>query len=78
VIKDVSASYDALIEIFQIMSSFLERLVIYTELPLAKFKALSEIIVKILAKFISILAVATNAIQQGRLSESILRLHSHL
>lgn len=36
--------------------------------------ALAEIIVKILVTMISTLAVATNAVKQGRLSESTLRI----
>jgi len=56
------------------MSSFLERLEIYTKIPLSKTMALAEIIVKILVTMISTLAVATNAVKQGRLSESTLRI----
>ena len=56
------------------MCSFLERLEIYTKLPLAKAMILTEIIVKILVTFIYTLAVATNEIKQGRLSESILQI----
>ena len=73
-IKDVSASYDAIVELFQNMSSFLERLEIYIKIPLSKSMALAEIIIKILVTMISTLAVATNEVKQGRLSESILRI----
>jgi len=74
VIKDVSASYDAIVELFENMSSFLERLEIYIKIPLSKAMALAEIIIKILVTMISTLAVATNEVKQGRLSESILRI----
>jgi hypothetical protein len=56
------------------MSSFLERLEIYGKLPLENAMTLTEVIVKILVTLISMLAVATNEIKQGRLSESILRI----
>ena len=56
------------------MSSFLERLEIYTKIPLSNAGALAEIIVKILVTLISTLAVATKEIGRGRLSESILRI----
>jgi hypothetical protein len=52
------------------MSGFLERLEIYTKLPLSKAMALAEIIVKILVTMIATLAVATKEAKQGRLSES--------
>jgi hypothetical protein len=56
------------------MSSFLERLEIYTKIPLSEAKALAKIIVKILVTMISTLAVATNEVKQGRLSESTFRI----
>jgi hypothetical protein len=56
------------------MSSFLERFEIYGKLPLEEAMTLTDVIVKILVSLISTLAVATNQIKQGRLSESILRI----
>jgi hypothetical protein len=56
------------------MSSFLERLEIYGNLPLEKAMTLTDVLVKILVTLISTLAVATNQIKQGRLSESMLRI----
>jgi hypothetical protein len=70
VAKDVSASYDALIELLETMGSLLKRLEIYSRFP--PTKDMTEIVVKILVGFISTLAVATKQIKQGRLSESIL------
>lgn len=66
-VKDVSASYDALMELLETMGSLLKRLEIYSKIP-----PMTEIVVKILVGFISTLAVATKQIKQGRLSESIL------
>lgn len=69
-VKDVSASYDALMELLETMGNLLKRLEVYSELP--PTKDMTEIVVKILIGFISTLAVATKQIKQGRLSESIL------
>ncbi|KAH9978330.1 hypothetical protein BJV74DRAFT_141737 [Russula compacta] len=66
-VKDVSASYDALVELFESTLSFLKRLDIYTKIPLTT--GMTEIIVKILIQVISTLAVATKQIKQGRLKK---------
>ena len=63
----MSASYDALLDLFESICSFLQRLDIYTKVqPMT----MSEIIVKILVELIHTLAVATKQIRQGKLSES--------
>ena len=69
-VKDVSASYDALVNLFESICSFLQRLDIYTKIHLTR--SMGEILVKIMVQLISTLAVATKQIKQGRLSESIL------
>ena len=68
-VKDVSASYDALIDLFESICSFLQRLDIYTKIQLTR--SMNELIVKIMVQLIATLAVATKQIKQGRLSESI-------
>ena len=67
-IKDVSASYDALVDLFESTENFLRRLDIYTKIP--PTTAMTEIIVKILVELLSILALATQQVKQGRLSAS--------
>ena len=63
----VSASYDALIDLFNCISNFLKRLHIYTNMT-GLTPALSDILVKIMVEVLSVLALATKQINQGRLS----------
>jgi hypothetical protein len=63
----VSASYDALLELFEYLGNFLKRLHIYTEIALDDL--ITEIVAKIMVEFISILAVSKKQIGRGRLSE---------
>ncbi|KAH9964694.1 hypothetical protein BGW80DRAFT_1447982 [Lactifluus volemus] len=60
----VSASYDALVDLFECVANFLKRLHIYTEVPFNS--AMTDIIVKILVEVLSVLALATKQIKQGR------------
>ncbi|KAF8259451.1 hypothetical protein EI94DRAFT_1834401 [Lactarius quietus] len=69
-VEGVSASYDALLELFECIGSFLKRLEIYTKIPLSHL--MTEIIVKIMVELLSILAQAKKQIKQGRLSKRIL------
>lgn len=66
-IKDVSGSYDALIDLFEFMESFLQRLEIYTNIP--PTPAITEILLKILIELLSALALVTQQLKQGRLSK---------
>jgi hypothetical protein len=66
-IKDVSSSYDALIDLFEFMESFLRRLDIYTKI--SSTPAMTEILSKILIELLSALAIGTQQIKQGRLSK---------
>ncbi|KAF8259081.1 hypothetical protein EI94DRAFT_1790681 [Lactarius quietus] len=66
-IKDVSASYDALVDLFESIENFLRRLDIYTKIP--PTTAMTEIIVKILVELLSTLALATRQVNQGRLKK---------
>jgi hypothetical protein len=65
----VSSSYDALIELFECLGSFLKRLEIYTDAPPTPI--MTDIIVKIMAELLSVLALATKQIRQGRFSKRI-------
>src|ERR1700761_750787 len=62
----VSASYDALLELFECIGNFLKRLEIYTNISLSPL--MTEIIAKIMAELIYVLALAKKQIGQGRLS----------
>ena len=62
-------SYDALIDLLDSIEHFLNRLDIYTKIP--PTVAMTEIVVKILVELLSILALATRQIKQGKPSESI-------
>ena len=68
-VKDVSASYDALVDLFASFENFLHRLRIYT--GIAPAPALTSILVKIILELLSTLAVATKQVKQGRFSEFV-------
>jgi hypothetical protein len=63
----VSASYDALLELFECIGSFLKRLEIYTKISLSPL--MTDIIVKIMVELLSILSQAKKQIKQGRFSK---------
>jgi hypothetical protein len=58
-----------LIDIFARIESFFKRLESYTEVP--PTAAMADVVVKIMIEVLSILAIATKEIKQGRSSESI-------
>jgi hypothetical protein len=66
-IKDVSASYDALVDLLESIEHFLGRLDVYTQMSLPA--VIAEIIVKIMVELLSTLALVTNQINQGRPSK---------
>ena len=68
--KDVSASYDALVDLLESIEHFINRLDIYTRVPLTG--AMTEMIMKIMVELISTLALVTKQIRQKRPSESVL------
>jgi hypothetical protein len=68
-IKDVSASYDALVDLIESIEHFLGRLEIYTELP--PTAAMGEIIVKIMVELLSTIALVTKQIRQSRPCECV-------
>jgi hypothetical protein len=64
---DVRASQDTLIDIFERMENFFQRLEIYTNVsPTLEMMGIIE---KILVEVLSILAIATKEMKQGRTSE---------
>jgi fungal STAND N-terminal Goodbye domain len=63
----VSSSYDALVDLFECVGNFLNRLSIYTKIPFSP--SISGIITKIMAEVLSVLSLAMKQIKQGRLSE---------
>ena len=68
--EGVSASYDALLELFEGIGSFLKRLDIYAKLSLSP--VMKDIIVKMMVELVSVLALARKQIKQGRFSKCIL------
>ena len=63
----ISASYDALIDLFECVGNFLNRLRIYTEIPFSPL--MSGVVIKIMAEVLSVLSLATKQIKQGRFSK---------
>ena len=67
--KDTLANSGMLVELFERIESFFERLKIYTEVPPPP--AVTEGLVKIMAEVLSILGIATKGMKEGKISESI-------
>ena len=65
--KDVRASQDTLIDIFEHMENFFRRLEVYTEVT--PTTEMMDIIMKIMVEVLTILGIATKEIKQGRTSE---------
>ena len=67
--KDVRASREALMELFNRIEFFFRRLEIYTEVP--PTMAMTEILVQIMVEVLVIVGMATKEVKSGRLSEWI-------
>ena len=67
--KDVIASQDALVTIFEQIEIFFRRLEEYAEVPMTD--TMKGIMVKIMVEVLEIFAIMTKEIKQGRASESI-------
>ena len=67
VAKDVRASQDTLMDIFERIEIFFRRLEIYTEVP--QTTEMMDLVIQIMVEVLSILAKATKEIKQGRASE---------
>ena len=63
----VSSSYDALLELFECLETFLKRLEIYVEIP--PTEAMTNVIVKIMVELLAVLALARKEVKQGRASK---------
>jgi len=74
-VKDVSTSYDPLVDLLESIEHFMNRLDIYTRVPTTG--AMTEIIVKTMVELISTLALVTKQIKQRRPSAYILTNLSH-
>jgi hypothetical protein len=62
----VGTSYDALVDLFECVANFLGRLHIYTDIP--STPTMSGILITIMVEVLSVLALATKQIKQGRFS----------
>ncbi|KAN0107572.1 hypothetical protein V8E52_009987, partial [Russula decolorans] len=60
----VTSSYDTLLELFECLGSFLKRLEIYTTVP--PNTTMTEVIVKIMLELLSVLALASKQMKEGR------------
>ena len=69
-VKEMRASYDALVALFASFEIFLSRLSIYAGIP--PTPALTNVLVKIIVELISMLALATQEVKRGRFSEFVL------
>ena len=65
--KDVRASQDTLVDVFQRVESFFHRLGVYTEVP--PTTEMMDTIIQIMVEILSILGIAMKEIKQGRMSE---------
>ncbi len=63
----MSSSYDALLDLFEHLGSFVKRLDIYTKIDLTPIMV--DMIVKIMVELLSVLALATKQITQRRISK---------
>ena len=68
--KDVRASQDTLIDVFERIEMFLRRLDVYTGVP--PTNEMVDLIIQIMAEVLSILGIATKEVKQGRMSKYLL------
>jgi hypothetical protein len=66
-VKDVAASHEALIHLFDHIHLFLQRLNRYTGMPLTG--DMTELLGKVMSQVLSILALSTKKMMDGRMSE---------
>ena len=65
--KDVRASQDTLVDTFERIEMFFQRLVLYTDVP--PTTEMTHIINQIMVEILCILGIATKEIRQSRISE---------
>jgi len=68
-VKDVIASYEVLVNLFERIQFFLQRLNCYTAVPLTP--EMTFLLGKIMAQVLSVLALSTKEMKERRISESI-------
>ena len=68
-VKGTIDSYDALVDVFESIDHFLNRLDIYTKIP--PTVTITEMVVKILVELLATLALATKQIKEGKPSKSV-------
>jgi len=66
-VKDVRASQDTLLDIFERIEMFFRRLEVYTEVE--PTKEMVDMMVQITVEVLSIVGIATKELKQGRMSE---------
>jgi hypothetical protein len=69
-VKDVRASQDILIDIFERIEMFFRRLEIYTEVP--PTMEMMDVTIQIMVEVLCILGITTKEIKQGRMSKYLL------
>ena len=67
--RDVIASYEVLVNLFERIQLFLQRLNHYTTVTLTP--DMTELLAKIMAQILSILALSTKTMKERRISEII-------
>jgi hypothetical protein len=65
--KDVRASHDMLVDLFERIQFFLKRIGVHSQI--SPTQDMVEILAKIMAEVLSILSIATNEVQQSRTSK---------
>ena len=65
--KDLRASQETLLDAFERIEMFFQRLEMYTEVPLTA--EMTDVIIKIMVEVLSVLGTATKEIKQSRTSE---------
>lgn len=69
--KGVSASHDALLDLFWRMDNFFKRFKVYSQSFVST--ELAEVLVNVVVKVLNILSIATKEVEQSRASESFRR-----
>ena len=63
----VTSSYDSVLNLFECLGKFLKRLEVYTTIPPTPM--MTDIIVKVMVELLSVIALATKEIKEGRFSK---------
>jgi hypothetical protein len=68
--RDVSASHDVLLDLFERMEAFFKRFEVYSRS--FRHPELAGVLVKVVVKVLNILSIATKEVEKGRASESLM------